>query len=169
MVADVHRTLKYGGIFMYPATGLFKCLLLFEHLRGSVYVHIWSSRTSPIYLVVPQHPTPTASCESCTSVCPWLTSSNRLEELQAPDCKFHYDNEYVIPAKGMTTLKVPTFNWTPHLSGSPFWTSHQRSFMSEARSSSAAATMWTTYSSWSRRTERPKKEMLWELKIKLRT
>ena len=22
MVADVHRTLKYGGIFMYPATGL---------------------------------------------------------------------------------------------------------------------------------------------------
>jgi fructose-1,6-bisphosphatase len=21
MVADVHRTLKYGGIFMYPATG----------------------------------------------------------------------------------------------------------------------------------------------------
>ena len=23
MVADVHRTLKYGGIFMYPATGTF--------------------------------------------------------------------------------------------------------------------------------------------------
>ena len=108
MVADVHRTLKYGGIFMYPATGLFKCLLLFEPLRGSVCVQICSSRTSPIYLVVPQHPTPTASCESCTSVCPWLTSSNRLEELQAPDCKFHNDNEYVIPAKGMTTLKVPT-------------------------------------------------------------
>ena len=24
MVADVHRTLKYGGIFMYPATGNLK-------------------------------------------------------------------------------------------------------------------------------------------------
>ena len=54
MVADVHRTLKYGGIFMYPATGFLHLFL--EYLYQSL-VKICSSTTSPIYLVVPSlHP-----------------------------------------------------------------------------------------------------------------
>ena len=31
MVADMHRTLKYGGIFMYPATT--------KSPKGKVYTH----------------------------------------------------------------------------------------------------------------------------------
>ena len=42
MVADVHRTLKYGGIFMYPATGFY--LNVFFHFNlfilGSLH-YIW--------------------------------------------------------------------------------------------------------------------------------
>ena len=33
MVADVHRTLKYGGIFMYPATGV-------VYLSSNIILHL---------------------------------------------------------------------------------------------------------------------------------
>ena len=87
MVADVHRTLKYGGIFMYPATGLtlihnrfcFAEFLLQEFLP-CIWVNIHPTQPT-------QHRTRTASSVSCTSACRWPTSSSRLGDSLALERK----------------------------------------------------------------------------------
>ena len=118
MVADVHRTLKYGGIFMYPATGF-----LFKVLQYS--------NPCPT-----QHRIQMANCECSTSACLWPTSSNRRGALPALDCEFKQET---IP------INQSTHGTRLFFIGSRFWTSLPRNFTKEARSSWVVATMSTTY------------------------
>ena len=65
MVADVHRTLKYGGIFMYPATGLTLLLNLihnrfcFAEFLFQEFLHLSKhSPTQPPLSIEPERQAP---------------------------------------------------------------------------------------------------------------
>ena len=63
MVADMHRTLKYGGIFMYPATTKSPKGKVSESLRGSRLRELIDCSLPHIH-----------SCVCSTNATPWHTS-----------------------------------------------------------------------------------------------
>jgi hypothetical protein len=70
MVADVHRTLLYGGIYMYPADAA-KVLHLMNCISMCVYILIMISRAMESYAF-------------CTRDFPWLALSRMLGETPPP-------------------------------------------------------------------------------------
>ena len=145
MVADVHRTLKYGGIFMYPATGFLFNLQNFNipiFALPSIEPKWQTASALRVHAHGLHHRTGGGHCQH------WTVSSNTI--------LFQL-------TKGHVTQYLLYI-------GSRFWTSLPRNFTKEARSSSVAATMSTTYQSSSRRTA--KHEFWWImnlLKFNLRT
>ena len=145
MVADVHRTLKYGGIFMYPATGfLFK--FKYSNIPIIALPSIESKWQTASALRVHAHGLHHRTGGGHRQH--WTVSSNTI--------LFQL-------TKGHVTQYLLYI-------GSRFWTSLPRNFMKEARSSWVVVTMSTTYWSSSRRTE--KHEFWWIenlFKLNLRT
>ena len=132
MVADVHRTLKYGGIFMYPATGFLFNLQNFNipiFALPSIEPKWQTASALRVHAHGLHHRTGGGHCQH------WAVSSNKK--------LFHQ-------------RKCDTFLL---YIGNRFWTSLPRNFMKEARSSWVVVTMSTTYQSSSRRTE--KHEFWW--------
>ena len=117
MVADVHRTLKYGGIFMYPATGF-----LFKFKYSNI----------PIFAL--------PSIES-----KWQTAS--AVRVHAHGLHHRTGGGHRQHWAVSSNKKLFQRTHDPYLLfiGSRFWTSLPRNFTKEARSSSVVATMSTTY------------------------